>query len=74
LWLLLIGALGWSDDWLSNRANDWLMRTMTRECRHLSVRAVHSYEDCALWRFVEAKRFGKACIYDMPIGYYSVLE
>ena len=46
------------------------MRTMARECRRLAVTAVHVYEDCALWQFVEAKRLGKACIYDMPIGYY----
>jgi glycosyltransferase involved in cell wall biosynthesis len=38
------------------------------------VRAVHSYEDCSLWQFQEAKRLGKACIYDMPIGYYSAWE
>lgn len=71
---LLIRALGWGDDRLTNEANDWLMRTMTRECRRSSVTAVHAYEDCSLWQFVEAKRLGKACIYDMPIGYYSAWE
>jgi glycosyltransferase involved in cell wall biosynthesis len=40
----------------------------------MSVRAVHSYEDCSLWQFQEAKRLGKACIYDMPIGYYPAWE
>ncbi|HEX5397668.1 MAG TPA: glycosyltransferase family 4 protein, partial [Verrucomicrobiae bacterium] len=39
-----------------------------------SVTAVHSYEDCSLWQFEEAKRRGKACIYDMPIGYYPAWE
>jgi hypothetical protein len=69
---LLIRALGSGDDRLSNEANNWLMRTMTRECRRSRVTAVQAYEDCSLGQFVEAKRLGKACIYDMPIGYYHV--
>ncbi|HEY6347644.1 MAG TPA: glycosyltransferase family 4 protein [Bryobacteraceae bacterium] len=71
---LITRALGRGDEGLSYQANDWLMRTMTRECRRPSVTAVHAYEDCALWQFVEAKRLGKACIYDMPIGYYPAWE
>jgi starch synthase len=71
---LLIRALGRGDDRLSNEANDWLMRTMTRECRRSNVTAVHAYEDCSLWQFVEAKRLGKACIYDMPTCYYPAWE
>jgi hypothetical protein len=45
------------------------MATMQRECHRTSVTAVHAYEDCSLLQFREAKRLGKACIYDMPIGY-----
>jgi glycosyltransferase involved in cell wall biosynthesis len=71
---LLTRAIGRGDERLSYQANDWLMRTMRRECRRAKVSAVHSYEDCSLWQFVEAKRRGKACIYDMPIGYYPVWE
>jgi alpha-maltose-1-phosphate synthase len=71
---LIIRALGCGDEGLSYEANDWLMRTMTRECKRPAVSAVHAYEDCALWQFEEAKRFGKACIYDMPIGYYPAWE
>jgi starch synthase len=71
---LLIRVAGWGDDRLFNEANDWLMRTMSRECRRPGVTAVHAYEDCSLWQFAEAKRLGKACIYDMPIGYYPVWE
>src|SRR5258708_16632150 len=71
---LLKRALGLGDERLSYDANDWLMRTMRRECRRPSVRAVHAYEDCSLWQFAEAKRLGKACIYDMPIGYYPAWE
>ena len=56
---------------LSYEANDWLMRTMAKECARKNVTAVHSYEDCSLWQFEAAKRMGKACIYDMPIGYYG---
>ena len=55
---------------LAYEANDWLMNTMARHCRRHSVSSVHSYEDCSLSQFVEAKRLGKACIYDMLIGYY----
>jgi len=59
---------------MAYEANDWLMRTMARECRRRSVTAVHSYEDCSLEQFEEAKRLNKACIYDMPIGYYRAWE
>ena len=71
---LITRALGHEDEALSYQANDWLMRTMRRECRRDCVRAVHAYEDCSLWQFQEAKRLGKGCIYDMPIGYYSAWE
>jgi glycosyltransferase involved in cell wall biosynthesis len=71
---LVTRAIGRGDDALAYEANDWLMRTMRRECRRASVRSVHAYEDCSLWQFQEAKRLGKACIYDMPIGYYPAWE
>jgi glycosyltransferase involved in cell wall biosynthesis len=67
---MLVRLAGRGDQRLSYQANDWLMRTMARNCRRSSVTAVHSYEDCSLWQFEEAKRLGKECIYDMPIGYY----
>jgi starch synthase len=63
-----------SPEKLAYEGNDWLMKTMARECKRPSVAAVHSYEDCALWQFEEAKKLGKACIYDMPIGYYPAWE
>jgi glycosyltransferase involved in cell wall biosynthesis len=59
---------------LAYEANDWLMRVMERECSRESVTAVHSYEDCSLLQFVKAKRLGKSCIYDLPIGYYPAWE
>jgi glycosyltransferase involved in cell wall biosynthesis len=71
---LSIRALGRGDEGLSYEANDWLMRTMARECRRAAVTAVHAYEDCSLRQFAEAKRLGKACIYDLPIGYYPAWE
>jgi len=71
---LITRGFGGGDEALSYEANDWLMSTMRRECRRDNVRAVHAYEDCSLWQFQEAKRLGKACIYDMPIGYYSAWE
>lgn len=64
----------YGDERLAYAANDWLMKTMRRECRRNAVTAVHAYEDCSLWQFEEAKRRGKACIYDMPIGYYPAWE
>jgi starch synthase len=54
----------------SDQANRWLMRTMARECHRSTVTAVHAYEDCSLWPFIEAKRLGKACVYDLPTCYY----
>ena len=71
---LIKRAVGRGNGSLANEANDWLMRTMRKECRRASVRAVHAYEDCSLWQFQEAKRLGKACIYDMPIGFYPAWE
>ena len=47
------------------------MRTMARECHRSTVTAVHAYEDCSLWPFMEAKRLGKACVYDLPTCYLS---
>jgi alpha-maltose-1-phosphate synthase len=67
-------AIGRGDESLAYRANDWLMATMSRECTRPAVTAVHAFEDCSLWQFVEAKKRGKACIYDMPIGYYPAWE
>lgn len=71
---LLTRAFGGGDEGLSYEANDWLMRTMRRECQRPSVTALHAYEDCARDQFEEAKRLGKACIYDMPIGFYPAWE
>jgi alpha-maltose-1-phosphate synthase len=71
---LIKRAIGRGDERLSYEANDWLMRTMSRECHRPAVTAVHAYEDCSLWQFEEARRHGKACIYDMPIGYYPAWE
>lgn len=71
---LILRAMGRGDEGLSYEANDWLMRTMRRASRRAAVTAVHSYEDCALWQFEEAKRLGKACIYDMPIAYYPAWD
>lgn len=65
---------GMADEGLSYEANDWLMRAMSSECLRPNVTAVHSYEDCSLWQFEVAKRQGKVCIYDMPIGYYTAWE
>jgi alpha-maltose-1-phosphate synthase len=67
---LLWRGLGFGDERLSVQANEWLMRTMARNCANPRVTAVHAYEDCSLWQFRTAKRAGKACIYNMPIGYH----
>jgi glycosyltransferase involved in cell wall biosynthesis len=71
---LLTRASGLGDYLPPDQANRWLMRTMADECRRSTVRAVHAYEDCSLWQFIQAKRLGKACIYDMPTCYYPSWE
>src|SRR5262249_60229934 len=68
-WRLLMRASGVTNG-NPQQANRWLMRTMARECRRLSVSAVHAYEDCSLWQFLEAKRLGKACVYHLTPCYY----
>ena len=73
IYRLLMRASGLSD-YPSDQASRWLMRTMARECHRSTVTAVHAYEDCSLWQFIEARRLGKACIYDMPTCYYPEWE
>jgi starch synthase len=68
---LLLRAMDRGGDRLVCEANEWLMRTMRRECGRVAVSAVHAYEDCALWSFAEAKKRGKLCVYDMPIAYHG---
>src|SRR5262249_33791463 len=58
----------------SDRTNRWLMRAMVRELARKRISAVHAYEDCSLWPFLEAKRLGKVCIYDLPTCYYPAWE
>ena len=67
---LFIRALGRGDEGLAYEANDWLMDTMATACQRREVTAVHTYEDCSLRQFEAAKRAGKACLYDLPIGYH----
>ena len=71
---LALRALGFGDEALSYEANDWLMSRMTVECERPAVTAVHAYEDCSLDQFRRARSLGKACIYDMPIGYYPAWQ
>jgi alpha-maltose-1-phosphate synthase len=71
---LLMRALGHDGEHITDQNNRWLMRTMVRECRRPAVVAVHSYENCSLWPFIEARRLNKACIYDLPTCYYPAWE
>jgi glycosyltransferase involved in cell wall biosynthesis len=71
---LIARSLGYNNERLAIDANEWLMRTMARHCENPRITAVHAYEDCSLWQFKKAKRLGKACIYDMPIGYYAAWQ
>ena len=66
--------LGRDDEGLAYAANDWLMAAMAKACARPDVRAVHAYEDCSLRQFEEAKRRGKACIYNLPIGYHPAWQ
>jgi glycosyltransferase involved in cell wall biosynthesis len=47
---------------------------MVRECHRSKVTAIHTYEDCSLSPFIEARRLGKACVYDLPSCYYPAWE
>ena len=67
-------AFGGDGDRLAVEANEWLMRTMAAKADYPRVAAVHTYEDCARAPFQRAKKLGKACLYDMPIGYYPAWE
>ena len=71
---LALRALGLGDESLSYEANDWLMKKMSGLTANREVSAVHCYEDAALSCFESARRLGKPCIYDMPIGYYAAWE
>jgi starch synthase len=73
IYRLSIRALGLRG-YMYDQTNRWLMRTMARECHRSTVTAVHAYEDCSLWQFIEAKRLGKACVYDLPTCYYPAWE
>jgi starch synthase len=64
-----VGAAG-----VAEEANLWLMKTLRRECRRSDVHAVHSYEDCALLAFEQARKLGKACIYELPIAFHREWE
>ncbi|MBU3666863.1 MAG: glycosyltransferase family 1 protein [Chthoniobacterales bacterium] len=66
--------LGWTGPEFTRSANNWLMTVMASECRDRHVSAVHSFEDCSLRQFQEAKRLGKACIYDMPTCHWKFWE
>lgn len=69
-----VALSGASEERLANEANQWLMQTLCTHLQRPAVKAVHSYEDCSLAAFEAAKRQGKLCIYDMPIGYYAAWE
>lgn len=66
--------LGWRGPGFTQEANKWLMSVMSEECRDARVAAVHSFEDCSVEQFREAKRLGKACIYDMPTCHWKFWE
>jgi glycosyltransferase involved in cell wall biosynthesis len=66
--------LGWTGPEFTQEANKWLISVMSEECRDARVTAVHSFEDCSVGQFREAKRLGKACIYDMPTCHWKFWE
>ena len=72
--LLIRAARGADYAFLHDSRARWIMRAMARECHRSTVTAVHGYENCSLWPFLEAKRLGKACVYDLPTCYYPAWE
>jgi glycosyltransferase involved in cell wall biosynthesis len=50
---------------IDRRISHYLQREAGR-----SLKAVYAYEDMALRAFEQAKKMGKLCCYDLPIGYW----
>ena len=42
--------------------------------KHIQIDAVYAYEDGALQTFQAAKRYGKNCLYELPIGYWRAMR
>lgn len=71
---LMARATRSNGDQVAEEANQWLMQTMARELRRPNVTLVHAYEDCSLSEFEVAKKQGRACIYELPIGYFAAWD
>ena len=44
------------------------------EKRNIQIDAIYAYEDCALSSFQAAHKYGKACFYELPIGYWRAMH
>lgn len=81
---LLAGKLHWSmltrheagvfSTWQVCKRIDGHVARYLRRHEKEDVQAVYCYEDIALATFREAKRQGKLCLYDLPIGYWRSMH
>lgn len=53
---------------------DKYVATNLKEAKKNGATAVYAYEDGALETFIEAKKIGLTCIYDLPIAYHETLQ
>ena len=51
---------------------DFNRHVATRILKLKKLKAIYSYEDCALKSFQVGRRLGLRCIYELPIGYWRV--
>lgn len=48
-----------------------IARSLKKISKRLDIDAVYAYEDGALETFIQAKKLGLTCIYDLPIAYWE---
>jgi glycosyltransferase involved in cell wall biosynthesis len=53
---------------------DLKVASKLKEAASMGLSAIYAYEDCAEFSFVESKRLGLKCFYDLPIGYWRAAE
>jgi hypothetical protein len=53
---------------------DKRVASQLKELSKRNLSAVYAYEDCAEASFIEGKRLGKKCFYDLPIGYWRAAK
>jgi glycosyltransferase involved in cell wall biosynthesis len=63
----------YSTDQIYQRFDKQVSKRLVK-AKHGGATAVYAYEDGALETFLEAKKLGLKCIYDLPIAYHETLQ